>query len=119
MSVCLADRVLNYMNLCFTRLEGIPKNYGFTGQSNVHITQEIKDSASEIYKSLRGEMIISNSNPKSIAAAIVYLACVIHQSPVSQKDINKTLGTNVATIRKYAMKINRMSNIGITFPSAY
>lgn len=106
---CLSDQTLLYIRyICHTLNnqtrywydQSVGHNVPVQGETETMV--EVQDYATDLMKQLRGsEYISSNSSPRSAAASIVYIACVIKGANVTQKEVAETIDTNESTIRKH------------------
>jgi transcription factor TFIIB-like protein len=79
---CIADTIRNYMNYAFDRLQ---------------ISNETREYGNKFYTdNIRGNEGLSGKNPRVIAAALCYIACVRKGDPHTQTQIADSL--NVASI---------------------
>jgi hypothetical protein len=113
---CLADQVLLYIRYACPRLTAIAdhkledvQDYS-TYYRHIELDngyqerrKHFQEYAEHLYKELvRGDII---TNPRTVAAGLLYVAGVLSQTYFSQGDIAEVLGVNEVTVRNAYQKI--------------
>ena len=80
--------------------------------NNLNLREKTKRDALSIFKRSEDENITSGKHPVALAAASLYLACIINGEKISQKKFAKTAGVSDVTIRTRATLIKK--TLGLT-----
>jgi len=80
--------------------------------NNLNLREKTKRDALSIFKRSEDEKITSGKHPVALAAASLYLACIINGEKISQKKFAKTAGVSDVTIRTRATLIKK--TLGLT-----
>jgi|ERR1044071_3818406 transcription initiation factor TFIIIB Brf1 subunit/transcription initiation factor TFIIB len=81
---CIADQIKLYINTYMDYLKSPEKT---------------RKQANALYQEIRGDLILNGKNPKSVAAAVVYIGTIIAGEPVPQQEIAWVAGISETTIR--------------------
>lgn len=99
---CLSNRLLDYIN---TFIDDLVHNPVYPYPNERETTDEFHNYAIKLYKELRGSVFVSNNNQRSIAAGVIYIACVVSGMNRTQKDVAKSLGISEMTVRTWWKKV--------------
>jgi len=80
--------------------------------NNLNLKEKTKRDALSILKRSQGEKITSGKHPVAVAAASLYLACIINGEKLSQKKFANVAGVSDVTIRTRANLIKK--TLGLT-----
>ena len=80
--------------------------------NNLNLREKTKRDAISIFKRSEDENITSGKHPVALAAASLYLACIINGEKISQKKFAKTAGVSDVTIRTRVALIKK--TLGLT-----
>jgi len=67
--------------------------------NNLQIPEKTKRKALQIYDELKGKRVTGGKKPDSVAAVVVYMACIANSEEVSQEKISRVSGITKITIR--------------------
>jgi len=85
---CISDEIKLYYRYLISAL-------GMTEEDQINVLEETE----RIYQRIRGEPKYTNKNPRSIAAALVYIACVMSGAGLSQREVGEPINVLDTTIR--------------------
>jgi transcription initiation factor TFIIIB Brf1 subunit/transcription initiation factor TFIIB len=93
-SVCIADRIRNYIE-------------SYNNRAEISMEEDCKDKALELYQRVRsdGGLMINGLDPRGIAGALIWMAAIMTESRIYQTDIAKTLGISVRSMRSKLPKL--------------
>lgn len=77
--------------------------------SQLQINEKIKRKAIKLLTTAREERISIGKRPIGLAAAALYLACILNNMSISQKDIAQAANISSVTIRKWYKKLYEIS----------
>lgn len=72
---------------------------------------EFGEKAIELVKRMRGEFVVSTGNPKTLAAATVYLASVLTGTGITQYEVAERMEISDLTIRNNIRKVRQVLNL--------
>jgi hypothetical protein len=93
---CMSDRILLYCRYSVSTL---------TDKVIEEHRRRWLESCDRIYQNIRGDMAITNKNPRTMAGAVVYIAAILAGIPVSQTEVAKSLDMTEKTIHDNYMVI--------------
>ncbi len=87
-AICLADRIRIYLYEIYNKpsIKYISK-YTYKVRNTPQISKESLDRALRVYNNVRGDIFLNGKNPRIVAAAMMYISCVIEGDPITQEDI--------------------------------
>lgn len=121
---CISDQVELYIRYLFDTLnhtqiyrrlwfdkDGDGHYEGYEFEARPIATEEQIAKSFEMtlktYQRLRGDVLLSNSNPRIMAASLGYIGCILGDCNVSQKDIGSILSVSDPSLRKHYTIIKR------------
>lgn len=78
-----------------------PESFVSKITSKLHVTERTRRKALSILQKANQEGISVGKRPLGLAAAAVYLACLLHNLEISQNQVSDASGISSATIRKW------------------
>jgi transcription initiation factor TFIIIB Brf1 subunit/transcription initiation factor TFIIB len=80
--------------------------------SRLNLIEEVKEEAIDIFEALAKDSdFISKSNPKGLAAGIIYVAAILQNDRISQASLSGISGTSESSIHKYYVAIAKKLNL--------
>ena len=85
---CLADRIRIYLYEVYDKPSITYKSsYTYKLRNTPRLSKESLDRALSVYNTIRGDIFLNGKNPRIVAAALMYISCVMEGDPVTQEDI--------------------------------
>lgn len=90
-----------------------PQSYIPRFASRLRIKPETEALALSFVKEAVLREVVSGKDPKSVAAAALYIACILKGEPRTQRDVSEATGVTEVTIRNRYKEL--VTSLGITF----
>lgn len=117
---CLSDRVMLYCRYVIDKLDELGlysteiTEEEYNGQDYVGITDKeiFTRYVNKIYhNTVRGNLDFSGVSPKSLASGIIYIACVMNGTNLTQDKVAELLGISVVSLRHVYKKMKPLLGI--------